>query len=171
MVRLLLLPLAVIAGLMGSKMSVATASGAQAPLPTPTPDSAAEVEGQRPIIMCQHCNDCNCQCGLVCCPQRVIEKEKKSYWKVTCKRVCIPGFRFPWEYLKRGKCSGGHDCREGLVCGTVRAVNVLEEHEYECEKCGYEWEVKCVCAAGEDQPARGPCPRCAQHDNRDPPRR
>jgi hypothetical protein len=94
----------------------------------------------------------------MCCPQRVTETEKKSFWKVTCEYVCIPGFRFPWE-CKKDACG-----RECLICGRVRAVNILEQDDYECEVCGYKWEVKCVRRSGESGSAGCPCPRCAERE-------
>jgi hypothetical protein len=110
---------------------------------------------------CHRCGSTNCECEMVCCPQKVTETVKKPFWKVTCEYVCIPGFRFPWECC--------HDklackCREFLVCGSVRAVNVLEEDEYECEVCGYKWEVKCVRCNGEARNNDCQCPRCARQE-------
>ena len=45
------------------------------------------------------------------------------------------------------------------MCGWVRCVKVLEEDEYECEVCGYEWKVKCVRTNSEPR-QHGKCPRC-----------
>lgn len=131
---------------------------------------------------CHRCGKvkCNCNCSCcepVCCPKRVTEKEKKHCWCVKSEFVCIPFFRLPWECCKcptdcscKDCCDGGAGCAAGCgrgtcgpVCGWVRCINVLEKKEYECEKCGYEWEVKCVrrsggrcspCAGG------GCCPKC-----------
>ena len=96
---------------------------------------------------CHRCGSSNCQCELLCCPKKVIEAEEKSYWKVVCENICVPGFRFPWEK----NCSP--------ICGWVRTVNVLEEHSYECEVCGYEWTVKCV-RQSTGARHRCNCPRC-----------
>jgi hypothetical protein len=114
-----------------------------------------QVSQVRPTV-CSRCGKRHCECELVCCPQRVTETEKKSFWKVTCENVCIPGFRFPWE-CSTGKCC----CRELLFCGRVRTVNVLEEEEIECETCGYKWEVKCVRRSDESWHYDCHCPRCA----------
>ncbi|WP_146453141.1 hypothetical protein [Bythopirellula polymerisocia] len=97
---------------------------------------------------CRHCRSTTCTCEPVCCPKNVIGTEEKSCWKVACEYVCVPGFRFPWD-----KCCGP-------VCGWVRRVNVLEEHKYECETCGYEWEVKCVCTNQGHSRKHSKCPRC-----------
>lgn len=100
-------------------------------------------------VGCRHCRTIPCTCcEPVCCPKRVEDKEEKSCWKVACEYVCVPGFRFPWE-----KCCGP-------VCGWVRCVNVLEEHKYECDTCGYEWEVKCVFSSQGNSRHHCKCPRC-----------
>ncbi len=91
----------------------------------------------------------------VCCPRRVTEDVKKHCWKVKSEVVCIPGFRFECNWKKRCKnkcgcdcgdscCSSGSCCDCPPTCGRVRCIKVLEKHETTCEKCGYEWEVKCI---------------------------
>ena len=122
----------------------------------PAPDTTTNYGDQVIPTVCQRCGSRECRCELVCCPQKVSESEKVSIWKVTCEYVCIPGFRFPWE-CKANKC--GSEC---LVCGTVRAVNVLAHEEYECSKCGYEWQIKCVRRSGESTPVDCRCPHCAE---------
>lgn len=104
------------------------------------------------------CSKGNCCCEAVCCPKCVTEEVKKHCWKVKPELVCIPGFRFSWSCLenrcKKGccdDCCGDDCCSTGKCCdcapprcGRVRCINVLEKHEYTCEECGCEWEVKCV---------------------------
>ena len=94
-----------------------------------------------------------CCCKAVCCPKCVTEEVKKHCWLVKQKLICIPKFQFN---LFSDNCSQGQvDCGDGCCsadcsscakqdCGRVRCINVLEKHEYTCEECGYEWEVKCV---------------------------
>ena len=105
------------------------------------------------------CSGGNCCCEAVCCPKRVTEEVKQHCWKVEPELVCIPGFRFQcnWNSPKCGRsgcdtccgdvCSSGHDNCCPPKCGRVRCIHVLEKHEYTCEKCGYEWEAKCVRAS------------------------
>ena len=115
-------------------------------------------------------NNCSssCCCDVVCCPKRVTKEVKKHCWLVEPKYVCIPGFHFPWERYRASdpNCGDGCDCASAScapVCGRVRCVNTLEKHEYQCEKCGYEWNVKCVrpsnqCGSCSDCD----CPSCGQ---------
>ena len=99
------------------------------------------------------CGDCNCNrcCEPVCCPTPVTTEVKKHCWKVKLENICIPGYRFECNWKK--KCKNGCDCGDSCcsngscgkpTCGRVRCIKVLEKHEYTCEKCGYEWNVKCV---------------------------
>ncbi len=98
---------------------------------------------------CRYCRTAPCSCcEPVCCPKRIEGQEEKSCWKVAGEYVCVPGFRFPWD-----KCCGPK-------CGWVRCVNVLEEHKYECDTCGYEWEVKYVCTSAGKHRQQCKCPRC-----------
>lgn len=112
----------------------------------------------------------NCCCEPVCCPKKVTEEVKKHCWKVSSEWVCIPGFHFHcnWRDSKCNNsgscdtCCGGDSCGGGNSCcacppkcGRVRCINVLEKHEYTCEECGYEWEVKCVRSSGSG--GRGGC--------------
>ena len=89
-------------------------------------------------------------CQAVCCPRRTKEKVKKHCWNVLCENVCVPAFQWPWERCCKPK------------CGRVRGIHVLEKHEYECTKCGYEWSVRRVCSSGNGGCARGGacCPDC-----------
>lgn len=128
----------------------------------------------------------SCCCEPVCCPKKVTEEVKKHCWLVKPEMICIPGFRFECNWGK-GKCCAsqgccgdaccgdtccGDGCGSGRcccndpgtpTCGRVRCINVLEKHEYTCEECGYEWEVKCVrtsrgcCPCG-----NGCCPSCGK---------
>ncbi len=117
-------------------------------IPAPQTKEAIEDDLVNPAA-CRHCRRAPCTCcEPVCCPKRVEDKEEKTCWKVVSELVCVPGFRFPWE-----KCCGP-------VCGWVRCVNVLEEHKYECDTCGYEWEVKYVCTNRSSKRERCRCPRC-----------
>ena len=80
------------------------------------------------------CPQCNqpCKCKL-CEPTPTTEKDKKHCWCIETKDVCIPHIRWPWQ-----------PCCEPPKCGRVRTVKVLKKVEYECEKCGYKWEIKCA---------------------------
>jgi hypothetical protein len=81
-----------------------------------------------------HRHDCCPDCGnAVCVPTFEAKKEKRHYWEVECKQICIPHIRWPWQ----------SPC-EPPKCGRVKTVNVLKKVEYECEKCGCKWEVKSV---------------------------
>lgn len=49
------------------------------------------------------------------------------------------------------------------TCGRVRCIKVLEKHDYTCDECGYEWEVKCVRSGrGASRCGKGGCccPSC-----------
>ena len=129
------------------------------------------------------CNGGNCCCEAVCCPKHVKEEVKKHYWCVKPELVCIPGFRFVCNW-NRPKCCNSNCCdtcagSDGCCgngcccdcippkCGRVRCINVLEKHEYTCEECGYEWEVKCVrtkngCCCGK---GGCKCPACGRKHN------
>lgn len=78
------------------------------------------------------CPHCSHPCKI-CEPQPTTDKEKKHCWCVELKEVCIPHIRWPWQ-----------PCCEPPKCGRVRTVKVLKKVEYECEKCGYKWEIKCL---------------------------
>lgn len=86
-----------------------------------------------------HCKTCP-QChNKVCVPTPETIKVKKHCWDVECKDICIPHVRWPWE-----------DCCAPPKCGKVRTVKVLKKVEYECEECGYKWNVQtvdCNCGA------------------------
>jgi hypothetical protein len=80
------------------------------------------------------CPECGC---AYCQPVPTTLKETKHCWEVECKQICIPAARWPWE-----KC-----CEPR--CGKVKTVKVLKKVNYECEKCGYKWEIHGVdCACG-----------------------
>lgn len=129
-------------------LSSGNASEKATPLATSGPSKAIQDNLVNPAG-CRHCRTAPCMgCEPVCCPKRVNEKEENSCWKVACEYVCVPGFRFPWE-----KCCGP-------VCGWVRCIHVLEEHKYECDTCGYEWDVKYVRTNKESNHHRCKCPRC-----------
>ena len=72
--------------------------------------------------------EAECGCVSECCQQHVeIIKETKYCWEVEQRQVCIPTACCPWlEWLPFGK-------------GSIRTVNVLEKHEWECEKPVYKW--------------------------------
>ena len=101
----------------------------------------------KPAACCGN-SRCQCCCEPICCPKCFTEEVEKSCWLVKSELVCIPGFRWPWE-CRKGDCNCGGGVGDGCVCppkcGRVRCVNVLEQHKYTCEECGYEWEVKCDC--------------------------
>lgn len=100
----------------------------------------------KPVACCEG-ESCSSCCEPICCPKCFTEEVEKSCWLVKSELVCIPSFRWPWECRKDGcNCGGevGDGCACPPKCGRVRCVNVLEEHKYTCEECGYEWEVKCV---------------------------
>jgi len=105
------------------------------------------------------CSGRSCCCDAVCCPKKVTEEVKKHCWKVKSKMICIPGFRFECNWGKNKCCSDPGT----LTCGRVRCINVLEKHKYTCDKCGYEWSVKCV-RSGKGGCFRGggcnSCPSC-----------
>lgn len=89
----------------------------------------------------------NCQCpecghAKVCDPQPSVIKEKKHTWQCICTDICIPGIKCPWA-----------PCCEPPPCGKVITVKKLKKIDYECEKCGYKWEVKTVCC----EPCATPC--------------
>jgi hypothetical protein len=76
------------------------------------------------------CPDCG---HKVCQPTPAIIKEKKTAYQCDCKDICIPGIKGPFAA-----------CSEPPKCGRVRTIKVLRKIEYECEKCGYQWNVKGV---------------------------
>jgi hypothetical protein len=81
------------------------------------------------------CPDCGC---AICRPVETTIKEKDYCFEVECKQVCIPAIRWPWE-----------SCCEPPRCGKVKTVKVLKKVEYECAKCGYQWEIQAVdCKCG-----------------------
>ncbi len=78
---------------------------------------------RRPKVSCPSC-DCDF-CELK------IEKttEKKPYFKVEQKEICVPSVWLPWKKScppKRSK---------------VRVINVLKKDSYECPGCKYTWSV------------------------------
>ena len=96
--------------------------------------SAIAIAGHRH----DRCPDCG---NALCVPSFEPVKEKKHCWQVECKKICIPHIRLPWQ-----------SCCELPKCGWVRNVKVLKKVEYECEKCGCKWDVKCL-----DCPPASPC--------------
>jgi hypothetical protein len=117
----------------------------------------------QPVACCETADGSCCCFEPMCCPKCVTEEVEKSCWKVSSELVCIPGFRWPWE-CRQGDCKCGHGVGDGCVCppkcGRVRCVNVLEQHKYTCDQCGYEWEIKCVRSADGCSCAKGGCPHC-----------
>lgn len=79
------------------------------------------------IIQGKHCPNCH---HSVCHPVPEMTKEKQHCWKVECKEICIPAIKWPWS-----------PCCEPPRCGKVKMVKVLKKVEYECERCGYKWEI------------------------------
>jgi len=80
-----------------------------------------------------HHHDACPECGTaVCLPSIGVVKEKHHRWEVECKQICVPHIRWPWQ-----------PCCELPKCGHVKNVKVLKRIEYECEKCGCKWDVKC----------------------------
>lgn len=78
---------------------------------------------------CHVCPQC---ASKVCVPIPEKGKENRYCWKVEYKDICIPKFRWPWQMCCAPE------------CGKVRTVKVLKKVEYECEHCGYQWEIKTV---------------------------
>jgi hypothetical protein len=88
---------------------------------------------------------CRCpDCGhmKICEPIPEVQKEKRHCWCVDYKDICIPGIKCLWDRSCEPK------------CGKVITVKKLRNVEYECEKCGYKWEVRCVGCE--------PCAPCTQ---------
>jgi hypothetical protein len=79
---------------------------------------------------CETCPQCD---NKVCVPTPETTKVKKYCWEIECKDICIPKFKWPWEC-----------CCDAPECGQVKTVKVLKKVEYECEECGYKWEIKSV---------------------------
>ena len=80
---------------------------------------------------------CCPECHAICVPTPEQQTEKKHCWQVECRAVCIPAIKWPWQ-----------PCCEEPKCGKVRTVKVLKKVEYQCEHCGYKWEVRsagCQC--------------------------
>jgi hypothetical protein len=83
------------------------------------------------------CPQCHQACQhKICVPTPTTLKDEKSCWCIETKEICIPHIRWPWQ-----------PCCEPPKCGRVRTVKVLKKVEYECEKCGYKWEIKSACCA------------------------
>jgi hypothetical protein len=79
-----------------------------------------------------HCPECQ---SHTCCPTPETTTVKKHCWAVECKKVCIPAIKHP--------CA---PCDEPPACGRVRTVKVLKRVEYECQECGYKWNIVSGCA-------------------------
>jgi hypothetical protein len=77
---------------------------------------------------------CCPQCDAICVPVPEVQKEKHHCFEVECKTICIPAIKWPWQ-----------SCCEPPRCGKVKTVKVLKRVEYECEHCGYKWEVQSAC--------------------------
>ncbi|MEQ8790610.1 MAG: hypothetical protein RIC55_30210 [Pirellulaceae bacterium] len=84
--------------------------------------------------------ECQCKthcprCNVICVPSREIENETKTEFDVSCKWICVPKVRFPWEPCCQPKCAW------------VRKVKELEKIEYECPHCKYKWTAMCKCGS------------------------
>ena len=79
---------------------------------------------------CHCCPECE---HTICVPTPVTEKVSRHCWGVDCKVICIPAIKWPWQ-----------SCCEPPQCGRAKTVKVLKKVELECQKCGYQWDVKCV---------------------------
>ncbi len=66
-------------------------------------------------------------------------KEKRSYYKVDSKQICIPAIRLPWQSCE-------------FKCGSTRTIRVLKKESHECPKCEYEWTVAETGCASCEQP-------------------
>jgi hypothetical protein len=87
-------------------------------------------------IQGKHCPQCD---HSVCHAVPETTKQEKHCWQVECKEICIPAIKWPWS-----------PCCEPPRCGKVKMVKVLKKVEYECERCGYRWEIQCSpCRRGE----------------------
>lgn len=117
------------------------------------------------------CGKCSCCTKAICCPKCVTEEVKKHCWLVKPKMICIPRFQFnlfSHHSAKADVCCGDGCtceacCQRPAPCGRVRCINVLEKHEYKCEECGYEWEIKCVRTGNTRSCCKGcSCPSCGK---------
>jgi hypothetical protein len=82
----------------------------------------------------RHRADCCPQCDhCICQPTPITVKVPQHYWEIESKKICIPHVTWPWA-----------PCCQPPKCGRVRTIHVLKKVPYECEKCGYKWEVNCV---------------------------
>lgn len=109
------------------------------------------IHGHQCTKTCVKCPNCD-----GCCKLEVSEgKEKKHYWSVETKQICVPRFVFPWQNKSRGKpcakgkcgcgkksCSGGNGCKTVSHNGSyIRTICTLKKNSYECPTCEYEWSV------------------------------
>jgi hypothetical protein len=96
---------------------------------------ALSFTGAGSLLYADHCGVYCCpECGnKQCVPTPTILKEKKTAYQCECKDICIPGIKGPFA-----------SCCEPPSCGRVRTIKVLKKVEYECQKCGYKWDVKTV---------------------------
>lgn len=77
-------------------------------------------------------HNCCPDCGRsVCRLVREPVADEKYCYQVECKQLCIPKIRWPWQ-----------SCCDAPQCGRVKTVKVLKRVEYECEACGYRWELQ-----------------------------
>lgn len=87
------------------------------------------------------CHEVQCpRCKHIC--KLSVDKEEvdKYCWKIKVEPICIPRIKWPWE-----------PCCAPPKCAKVKYIHVLEKHEYECEKCKYEWTpelIPCRCHGG-----------------------
>ena len=71
-----------------------------------------------------------CSYGKTCSPEIKATEVKHNCYCDTCKDICIPAVRFPWE-----------DCCAPLRCGYVRSVKQLTKWEYKCASKEVKWNV------------------------------
>ena len=95
-------------------------------------NSSGKKKGGHCGVFCPHC-------GEACYPTVTKGKEKKHYFEVEAKTICIPKVRFPWQTGANGK-AGGKDRCPTQNCGRTKTVHVLVKHEYECSVCEYSWD-------------------------------
>lgn len=124
---------------------------------------------------CPACPKCS---SKVCFSKVERTKEKNSCFEVECKEICVPAITLPcWTdaipFLKKDKSCHSHcgcgnncptkECCPAPRCGYVKVVKVLKKHEYECDSCGYKWEIQApccesgACGPGGSNAAGAPC--------------